>query len=371
MAAAVLAAFLTGCSGKEQEAETKYKAPTALVVESVKINNESAPKTDGKLSEDIWNTAPASVIETADGPSAKVKSVYTDTNIYFSVSWEDKTEQDGILWWEYDGAGWSRNYETDDKVAFMWNIDNSVPDFDTSGCKSLCHFNANQEMSMFVEGVSKEGKPWEGIGWMADAWKWTPGIMQVHNGVEDGLFAAPKEDRKRPELSETVVNTLVFDGGDEGTKQWFTRNPNAATAEEKKAGIKKPAFMPKEGYDLEKNPFPNLKDMVQITDYTQFKAGDRIPMMVFFDLTNAKNKKDFPLGKPSGSRMDISGNAIYAKQSYTLEFGRKLDTGNEDDVQFKPVKGKAVTENVFGLALFNDTRYEHTVSQPVTLVLMP
>ncbi len=367
----VIMLAVTGCSTNKKTSTTfpDVKAPTELTVKSIKVGQ--APQLDGRGDDAVWRKAPAASIPTKGGPAAVIKSVYTKDSLFFLVTWKDTTPQTGVLWWEYDGQKWTRNYDTDDKISFIWNINRSIPGFDKLGCSVICHKDSKGKDWMILTGRRTEEGPWPGINYMADAWKWAPGIMNEKNTVDDGLFSAPKEARRRPETTDMVTLSLVFDGGDEGTKQWFTRNPNAATAEEKAQGIIKPAFRPRPGYDLSKNPFPNMKDMVPITDYSIFKAGDKVPMMVYFDLTDEKNKQDFPGGRPSGSRMDITGRGGWADNKYTLEFGRKLDTKHGDDVQFKPDPDKPTAVNVFGLALFNDTRFNHTVSSPVTLILEP
>lgn len=346
------------------------KTPTKLKVTSIRV--EAAPKMDADAKDAAWKKAPVSKIATKDGATVELRSVHTADDIYFLAEWPDKTPQTGVLWWEFDGKKWTRNYDTDDKISFFWNINNSVPGFDKNGCVVTCHLGKQGSTMQILTSRTLDLKAdWPGVNWMADAWKWAPGIMDSKAIVDDGLFAAPKETRARPETADSAIISLVFDGGDEGTKQWFTRNPNAASVEEKAQGISKPAFMPRPGYDLTKDPFPNMRDMVQITDYSIFKAGDKLPMMVYFDLTNEKNKKDFPGGKPSGSRMDLSGKGKWNDGGYILEFGRKLDTGHGDDVQFRIKEGEAVASNVFGLAIFNDTRFGHNVSNGVTLVLEP
>lgn|GEM_PF-2123882 len=363
--------ILVGCTSNKaaNKATGNVKAPTELIVKSVKV--DKGPKLNADGNDEVWKNAPAANISTRGGPDAVIRSVYTKDSVYFLVTWKDTTPQTGVLWWEYDGQKWTRNYDTDDKIGFIWNMNNSIPGFDKLGCSAICHKDSKGKDWMIVTGQRTEEGPWPGIGYMADAWKWAPGIMNEKNTVDDGLFSAPKEARQRPETTNMVTLSLVFDGGDEGTKQWFTRNPNAATAEEKAQGVVKPAYTPRPGYDLSKNPFPNMKDMVPITDYSIFNAGDKLPMMVYFDLTNEKNKEDFPEGRPSGSRMDIVGRGVWSDNKYTLEFGRKLDTKHGDDVQFKPDPDKPVAVNVFGLALFNDTRFNHTISSPVTLILEP
>jgi hypothetical protein len=362
----VLIVLLAGCNQREKTVKVKTKN----VVKAVFV--DKAPELDGKSNDAVWTKAPESVITLKGGTDARIKSVYTQKMIYFLVSWDDTTPQSGVLWWEYNGTEWHRNYDTDDKVSFIWNIDHSLPLFDTKGCEAICHqLPDSDQASMTITGNKTNGKPWPGIDWKGDAWKWAPGIMNEKNIVDDGIFAAPSEARKRPELTTVVESRLIFDGGDSGTKQWFTRNPNAATEEEKAQDIEKPAYMPKLGYDLSKNPFPNQRDMIPITDYSVFKAGDKLPMMLYFDFTSEKNIKDFPEGKPTGSRVDLSGKGVYAETTYTLEFGRKLNTGHDDDVQFHPEADRTVADNIFAVAIFNDSRFKHAISGPVTLILEP
>ncbi|MFH1736581.1 MAG: hypothetical protein ABH838_01650, partial [Actinomycetota bacterium] len=154
---------------------------------------------------------------------------------------------------------------------------------------------------------------------------------------------------------------------DAGTKQWFTRNPR-----NKNVGSEDnpyPTYQLKPGLTFETTPFPNQNQMEEIADYSVFKVGDKIPMLTLFDLEADYNKERFPEGKPSGSRVDLKGVGAWKDGWWTLEFSRKLNTGHDDDVQFGSKDGKLISGNVFDLALFNDTRFGHTASGPVTLVL--
>ncbi len=368
--------FIAGCATKT----TAVKAPTKLTVKAVKV--DKAPKLDGQGDDAVWRQAPAATIRTKGGPELTLKTVYTADSIYFLATWKDWTPQNGLLYWEYDGEKWHSNLNEDDKISFIWNIDRSVDGFDKTGCAAICHKGPEGRDEMAVFAPAKQGgKIWPAYKDKADAWKWAPGVMTEKHVVDDGLFSAGREALAHPEMQTRFELSMLFDGGDQGTKQWWTRNPNAAGGmhgeeeeeeeENEVPGSFKPAFMPKPGYDLSKHPFPNARDMVPITDYSIFKAGDRVPLVMYFDLTTSKNKMDFPAGRPSGSRVDLNGEAVYKNGHYTLEFGRKLNTAHNDDVQFRPQSGQAVAENVFGVALFNDTRYGHTVSDPVTLILEP
>ncbi len=363
----------TGCATKTGA----VKAPTKLTVKAVKV--DTSPKLDGQGSDAVWRQAKPATIHTKNGADLVLRTVYTADSIYFLATWKDWTPQKGLLYWEYDGQKWHSNLNEDDKISFIWNIDRSIDGFDKTGCAAICHKGPEGRDEMAVFGPPKQsGKVWPGYKEKADAWKWAPGVMSEKHVVDDGLFSAGREALARPEMQTRFKLSLLFDGGDQGTKQWWTRNPNAAGGmhgdeeeENETPGSFKPTYMPKPGYDLSKHPFPNARDMVPITDYSIFKAGDKVPLVMYFDLTTAKNKIDFPAGRPSGSRVDLSGQAVYKDGHYTLEFGRKLDTKHNDDVQFRPQSGRAVAENVFGVALFNDTRYGHTTSDPVTLTLEP
>jgi hypothetical protein len=370
----VLAA--AGCtSSATKKTYPDVKAPTALTVKCVRV--DKAPTLDASGNDAVWKNAPPARIPTAFGPEVILKSIHTDDMIYFLAEWKDTTPQTGRLWWIYDGTTWKTNLNEDDKISFIWNIDHSVNGFDKDGCASLCHIYDGKP-TMKIEGKSVSGKVWPGYKQKADAWKWAPGVMQEKHVVDDGLFSAGRNALANPQTMSTFVLSLLFDGGDAGTKQWWTRNPNAGEGggvggdeEVEDPASRRPAYMLRPGYDIEKHPFPNMRDMVQITDYSIFKAGDKVPMIVYFDLTSVKNKVDFPQGHPSGSRMDITGLGRWKDNAYTLEFGRKLDTKHDDDVQFKPDPTKPVADNVFGLAVFNDTRFDHRMSPPVTLILEP
>jgi hypothetical protein len=53
--------------------------------------------------------------------------------------------------------------------------------------------------------------------------------------------------------------------------------------------------------------------------------------------------------KPEGSRADVQAKGIWKDGLWTIEFGRKLDTGNDDDIQFTPASG---AKYLFGVSVF-------------------
>ena len=67
-----------------------------------------------------------------------------------------------------------------------------------------------------------------------------------------------------------------------------------------------------------------MEDAIEIENYSIFKKGDVIPYRL-------------PI-QPSGSRYDVKAKSRYRDGQWTLLLYRKLDTGNEDDVSFNPLK---------------------------------
>ncbi len=72
-----------------------------------------------------------------------------------------------------------------------------------------------------------------------------------------------------------------------------------------------------------------------------FKTGDIIPFRL-------------PVN-PSGSRFDVKAIIRHADGAWMVMLYRKLDTGNEDDVVFYPMKNYS-----FALAVFDDSGSDHS-----------
>ncbi|MDM7916607.1 MAG: ethylbenzene dehydrogenase-related protein [Candidatus Eisenbacteria bacterium] len=72
---------------------------------------------------------------------------------------------------------------------------------------------------------------------------------------------------------------------------------------------------------------------------------------------------------PEGSRADVHGKAIFDTGVWTLEIGRRLDTGDGvHDVIFDTASGKRY---VFTVAVMNNSSIEHLGSEPQMLVFDP
>ena len=89
--------------------------------------------------------------------------------------------------------------------------------------------------------------------------------------------------------------------------------------------------------DAEKQPFNDT-----------YKANDEIAAIV--------------ARPPTGDRADIMGKAVYKDGKWMLEYGRKLDTGSQYDVQFSDMK----KEYSFGAAVFDNAQVRHSFETGVS-----
>jgi len=88
--------------------------------------------------------------------------------------------------------------------------------------------------------------------------------------------------------------------------------------------------------------------MYKITRPPKTKEAEKLPS---FELVTS----------PSGSIADVAAKGVWKEGYWNLEFARKLDTGNPDDVGFKP--GKKLLGQI---AVFNHSSDEHkSISEPL------
>ena len=81
---------------------------------------------------------------------------------------------------------------------------------------------------------------------------------------------------------------------------------------------------------MNNTPFPTLEQMQELTDSSQVEKGYKLP-----------HELVTPGETYGGSFDDIDGVYEWANKSWTSLFGRKLNTGHADDIQFSPDKKDA------------------------------
>lgn len=310
------------------------QAPTKLVVKS--LHTKERVKADGKVEERIWRKLSFTRIPTEDGPDVLMKSVYSDKEIYFLIEWKDSTKNDVSKVWEFDGTRWKNGLEQD-KLAIIWNKNDSIAYFNIKGCQAICHTENSDKNLWYMAANRRQEK--------IDLWFWMAGIGNIYAQVDDRWM----DDTVDPTLQKAARKP---DKGEPG----FYKNGYKTPVE--RIAPSRPTKMLIAPLTVESTPYPKIEMMVDITSYKVFKAGDKQPFIYFY-------------GPPTESRADVIGKGVWENGKWTLEIMRKLDTGNKDDMPFRPSTSEPVYY-MFGLAVFDHSEpppIAHFTSPPVSLKL--
>ncbi len=339
----LVAVLIAGCAKSEPApapAPTPKPAPAPAPAPSLpdnvvlSIKASSAPVLDGQA-ESLWDSARSITVPVAGGANSgstevTLKSVYAGDSVYFLAQWADPTESLYRTPWEKQADGsWKKlatsdthqentNYE--DKFAFIWNINDSIAGFNEQGCAVSCHAGEQPANSGF--GSKYTTNPEE----MGDIWHWK-GVRTNPVGQSDDQYL--DSARYDPEkASGAGRHSDPNDGG--GYKNNQTEDG------------KLPAF----GL-IDNKPAPPYwildSEKVIFAD-AAYQSGDVIPGIVIAPLT--------------GDRGDISAKGIYKDGKWTVEFGRKLDTGSQYDVQYTDLS----KSYFFGVATFDNAQVNHAWS---------
>jgi hypothetical protein len=260
---------------------------------------ETAPVIDGVADDAAWTEATS--ITTTIGIT--FKSVYKGDEIFFLAIWSDSTKDIIKKEWIFDDPEWDIESSEEDSLAFNWNIDDSVADFNNQGCAVLCHppqmkTNAASEKVDVWEWKSARTNP---SGWIDDKWmgpSGRDGDDKVAGGIEENKQTLDFVDD--PEDHDDVP--LYWEPNAQGD------DAKSITQSEIDSGEAKEIT----------EAFSNgsLKD----EDGTTIPSNTVIPF--------------YYQSKPAGSRGDISAAGAWVDGKWTLEFSRKLNTGESDDIQF-------------------------------------
>ncbi len=300
---------------------------------SVKVT--TAPVIDG-TPEAIWDQATAMTVTVTGGANTAshtvaLKSVYTGDSVYFLAQWNDPTESLRRLPWQKQADGTWKQLKTpnakeggeityyEDKFAQIWNI--NIPAFEGTGCLSTCHVGENSNEKDF--GNKYTANPGE----MGDIWH-----MKIVRTNPTGYVDDQYVDSTR------YNKTSALDAGrhsDPGGSP-YSDNINAAKNAPNYTSADQPA-PPYWILDDQKLPFTDT-----------YKANDEIAGII--------------VRPPTGDRADIKGKAVYKDGEWTLEYGRKLTTGSQYDVQFADL----TKEYSFGTAVFDNAQTRHSYETGVS-----
>lgn len=293
----------------------------------------AGPVIDGKA-DNVWDTVRATKVKASEGPQGDVeisfKVLYTDKDIYFLFQWPDKTLSQNRLY-EFTGKEWKKVKGGEDRFNLMWDINNTIKEFPAKGCNAVCHKEETKDKKDKPEVTLKTNGPTERM----DVWHWKAQRSNSVGYADD----------------QWLGHELRMEGNEK-----IARDNDAKTAGGYSDNWDKEAKRPKYAFKDGVKPGPVLlkKDMVEIKDYSKFKAGDRLPREI--------------LEKPAGSRGDIEARAVWDKGRWTLEIKRARDTGDKvNDIQFTD-PGRPY---LFGLSVHDNAGDEdHSHTGQIALKLM-
>ena len=297
----------------------------------------AAPTLDGIADEAFWAEALPQTVKVAHGANTEknevtLKSVYSGDMIYFLVTWPDPTESFVRSPWvkQEDGTwkkltdpndkGGDNNVYYEDKMAFIWSINDSIPGFESKSCATACHLDKEGLSSHMAISTPRRKAKWatSGIGSRCATWARST----------TSISTRPSIRRIRPKPGATAIRRMA-------AAMWTTRPKTR----------RMPAFMGPEGYPRDGSPGYILDTEKVPFDDSLFAAGDMIPGIV---------KSPF-----TGDRGNISAGWKWADGAWTLELGRPLVTGSEFDVQFDDL----TKSYPFGVAVFDNAQVRHAFQQ--------
>lgn len=345
MSVAILASLALVGNAFAKEPAPKDKPKELKPVPVTAVMAAAAPKVDGDASDAIWKTAPVVKFAAVNGANFKggktngtLQVAYDKENLYMLVTYDDPTnsvrrspyqkQADGswVMLKDPEDKGGDNDVYYEDKLAVLWNINNSIVGFERFGCAISCH-------------GGEPGKPYgnkylEEAGEIGDMWH-MKGVRTAPVGqLDDGYLDHTRFD---PEKAKSAGRKL-----DPKTGGGY---------EDVKLVNGKPEFMNKDGKPANKGGtyWIKVEDKVAFDD-AKFKAGDEVSSIIIAPFV--------------GDRGDVAFASKWAKGKWTMEISRKLVTGSKFDVQFDDLK----KTYGFGIAPFDNAQVRHAyVEAPLLL----
>lgn len=291
----------------------------------------AAPKLDGDPGDAEWAKAQPLSIKVAGGQNlpngssdVTLKALYTADSVFFLAQWTDPTESYRRAPWQKQADGsWKQlkdgqpgddNKYYEDKFAMIWSINDSIKGFDQQGCMATCHLG---------EGKPFGNKYTASEGELGDIWHWKGVRTGPVGQIDDQYLDHTRYDKeKSPEAGRK---------SDAKTGGGYVDN---VTEDKKMPRFALPNNKPAPPYwilDSEKVAF----------DDSKYKPNDEVPGIIVAPF--------------AGDRGDLKAAHSYKDGKWTLEWGRKLDTGSKTDVQFTDL----ARSYPFGVAVFDNSQVRH------------
>ena len=324
----------------------------------VAVKTGSAPTLDGVGDEAAWADAEEIVIKVENGfggfaTEIHLKAIYTEDSVYFLMSYADPTEswfrspwqkQEDGTWKKVsdpDDKGGDNNLVYEDKFAFIWPINNSIVEFETKGCATACHSG---------DGTGKPygNKYTAGEGQLGDIWHWKSirNLLQIDDQYLDWTAYDAEKAKEAGRKSDPKESGGYADN--------YATMPDPADASKTVADKSKPGFG-SAGIDMTTGApgyiLDSEKTALDQAALDAMPAGSYLPGIIKSQIV--------------GDRGNISAGWKWVDGTWTIEFGRLLNTGSEYDVQFTDLTAMYY----FGVAVFENAQVRHAFQYGASFIV--
>lgn len=381
--------YVVSCTKDDQVLDTPK--PINSSTDLVSVKTTTPPTLDGTI-DAMW--ANSSILEFSTAvpevtgdvfrgytgniiPSVKLRSAYDDNNIYFLVEWADPTQSLKRNPWYFDPATkrWAQESGTygfssspyrppfyEDKLAFLWNINNSVNGWNSGTCYKSCHTGLPT-----ADGSSRHytNFPTEKI----DMWHWKSvrgGVnagTQIHDQVQNNSYPNGRTSDPGVDVYQNNKQTLVITGSSPSisvdvpkyiipgrTDYGWIMNAEvtAGTAKLITAVDANGVLTLSDATTIEPNAGT---DYQRIGSYASGGIGPKaIPGLTLND-------------SYTGSMGDIPCKAVYTGTGWVMEFKRVLKTTDTvNDIDFS-----SLADQYFGFAIFENAQIAHSIKANLVL----
>lgn len=226
--------YFASCTKDDQVLDTPQVINNSTDLVAVKVS--TAPTIDGVV-DDMWKNQPELQFSTAVPevtgdvfrgytgnviPWVKMKAAYDASNVYFLVQWADPTKSLKRSPWYFNPTTkrWAQELGTfdfttspyrppfyEDKIAFLWNIDNSVSGWNNGTCYKSCHTGlpAADLSSRHYTNFATE---------KIDMWHWKSvrggvnGANQIHDQYQDNTYPNGRKADPGVDIYQNNAQTL-------------------------------------------------------------------------------------------------------------------------------------------------------------------
>ncbi len=305
--------------------------------------SEVPPSLDN-ANDDIWenivNVIGAIPLHAPTGSTTvDIRSIYTDSDIYFRFTWRDLHKNDEGTYWIYHQGNWTFNSAYQDGFGVYFPVEDTNNYFKEEGCMRTCHavdeeyMNPENQARKFTKTSSETG----------DIWYWSSSLTAPYNYAIDGyLTHVPSDNNVGYYIDEDedfglVKNRPLIDYKDYAHlgQPVFMQNPDIPpTLGEKYIKTGEEVPFDTNYYD----PDTGYSNVNPIT-HEPWKNGDKVA--------------GYMLDHPPTGDGDVSATASYSpfNQTWTLLLKRSLTTDDiEHDLQFDDLSA----HYLFGISIFGD-----------------